>query len=121
MYPVDLRVSAKDLINNHLAMCIFNHVIIWDDEFMKRYSTLYPVKAQKIKSFGPVSYEINGYISIQKPNAKPEAKKEFEKMSKSKGNFKTLDQAIDMYTSDSIRFTFASASTGTDDSFFDQD
>ena len=42
-------------------------------------------------------------------------------MSKSKGNFKTLDQAIDAYTSDSIRFTFASASTGTDDSYFDQD
>lgn len=117
-YPVDLRVSAKDLINNHLTMCIFNHVIIWDQEFMERYRVLYPEK--KITSFGPRSYEINGYISVQKPNAKP-GLLEIEKMSKSKGNFKTLDQAIDLYTADSIRFTFASASTGTNDSYFDQD
>lgn len=125
-YPVDLRVSAKDLINNHLAMCIFNHVMIWDQEFMDRYQTLYPEKFAKIKSFGPASYEINGYISVQKINTKSgtdtkSGPVEVEKMSKSKGNFKTLDQAIDLYTADSIRFTFASASTGTDDSYFDQD
>jgi leucyl-tRNA synthetase len=110
-YPVDLRVSAKDLINNHLAMCIFNHVMIWDQEFMHRYTA---EKITNIKSFGPVSYEINGYICVQKTQ-------KIEKMSKSKGNFKTLDQAIDLYTTDSIRFTFASASKGTDDSYFDQD
>lgn len=119
-YPMDLRVSAKDLINNHLAMCIFNHVMIWDQEFMQIYQTHYPDKFAKTKSFGPASYEINGYISVQKINAKP-GSVDVEKMSKSKGNFKTLDQAIDLYTADSIRFTFASASTGTDDSYFDQD
>lgn len=103
-YPMDVRISAKDLIPNHLSMSIFHHVAIWDKEFMSHYG-----------SFGPRSYEINGYISIKT------SKTDIEKMSKSKGNFKTLDQAIDLYTADAIRFTFASASTGTDDSYFDQD
>lgn len=116
-YPVDVRVSARDLINNHLSMCILNHVIIWDDEFFERYSKYYPKRYENIKSFGPISYEVNGYIAVQKLNKS----KEYEKMSKSKGNFKTLDQAIDIYTADSIRFTYASASTGVDDSYFDQD
>ena len=28
-YPVDLRVSGKDLIQNHLTYFIYNHVAIW--------------------------------------------------------------------------------------------
>jgi leucyl-tRNA synthetase len=112
-YPMNVRISAKDLIPNHLSMSIFHHVAIWDQEFMKIYTGLYPEKPYE--SFGPISYEINGYISIKSSS------KTVEKMSKSKGNFKTLDQAIDLYTADSIRFTFASASTGTDDSYFDQE
>ena len=31
-YPMDLRVSAKDLIPNHLTMALYNHAAIWDDE-----------------------------------------------------------------------------------------
>ena len=30
-YPFDLRVSAKDLIPNHLTMSLYNHVEIWKD------------------------------------------------------------------------------------------
>lgn len=30
-YPMDLRVSAKDLIPNHLTMSLYNHVEIWKD------------------------------------------------------------------------------------------
>ena len=41
-------------------------------------------------------------------------------MSKSKGNFKTLEQAINMYTSDSVRMTFANCVESMDDSLFDQ-
>jgi leucyl-tRNA synthetase len=125
-YPVNLRVSAKDLINNHLSMCIFNHVMIWDQDFIEKYKIYYPEKYKTIRSFGPISYQINGYISVQKQSSDTNKTEKtsgitIEKMSKSKGNFRTLDQAIDAYTSDSIRFTFASASTGTDDSYFDQD
>jgi leucyl-tRNA synthetase len=113
-YPMDLRVSAKDLIPNHLAMSIFNHCIVWDQEFKERLEMHYPGKNN---NFGPMRYEINGYISVQK-QGHPEEK---EKMSKSKGNFKTLDQVIDMYCADAVRFTFASACKGTDDAYFDQD
>ena len=28
-YPVDLRVSGKDLIGNHLTMALYNHAAIW--------------------------------------------------------------------------------------------
>ncbi len=113
-YPMNLRVSAKDLIPNHLAMSIFNHVMIWDDDFKQRLNEYHP---EKNNFFGPMRYEINGYITVQKQDKKEEV----EKMSKSKGNFKTLDQVIDVYCADSVRFTFASACGGMDDAYFDQD
>ena len=28
-YPMDLRVSGKDLIQNHLTMSLYNHAAIW--------------------------------------------------------------------------------------------
>lgn len=28
-YPMDLRVSGKDLIPNHLTMSLYNHAAIW--------------------------------------------------------------------------------------------
>ena len=28
-YPMDMRVSAKDLIRNHLTMSLYNHEAIW--------------------------------------------------------------------------------------------
>ena len=31
-YPMDLRVSGKDLIGNHLTMCLYNHAAIWPNE-----------------------------------------------------------------------------------------
>jgi leucyl-tRNA synthetase len=114
-YPYNLRVSAKDLISNHLAMSIFNHVIIWDDGFKQRMVNIETL-AGKNTEFGPIAYDINGYITVQKAG-----QKEVEKMSKSKGNFKTADQALSMYCADVIRFTFASATIGIEDAYFDQD
>lgn len=29
-YPMDLRVSGKDLIRNHLTMCLYNHAAMFD-------------------------------------------------------------------------------------------
>jgi len=29
---MDLRVSAKDLIPNHLTMCLYNHAEVWKDQ-----------------------------------------------------------------------------------------
>ena len=31
-YPLDLRVSGKDLVPNHLTYAIFNHVAMWPDQ-----------------------------------------------------------------------------------------
>lgn len=31
-YPVDLRVSGKDLVSNHLTYFLYNHTAIWPDE-----------------------------------------------------------------------------------------
>jgi len=30
-YPMDMRVSGKDLIRNHLTMSLYNHAAIWKD------------------------------------------------------------------------------------------
>jgi len=35
-YPMDLRVSAKDLIRNHLTMSLYNHASIWKDNMEQR-------------------------------------------------------------------------------------
>lgn len=31
-YPMDLRVSGKDLIPNHLTMSLYNHAAVWKDQ-----------------------------------------------------------------------------------------
>ena len=39
-YPVDLRVSGKDLVPNHLTYFLYNHVAIWPNE-PNRYTLSY--------------------------------------------------------------------------------
>lgn len=31
-YPVDLRVSGKDLVPNHLTYYLYNHCAMWKDD-----------------------------------------------------------------------------------------
>ncbi|KAJ6696521.1 hypothetical protein OIU74_015432 [Salix koriyanagi] len=88
-YPFDLRVSGKDLIQNHLTFCIFNHTAI-----MARHHW-------------PRGFRCNGHIMLNS-----------EKMSKSTGNFKTLRQAIDEFSADATRFSLADAGDGVDDANF---
>ena len=47
-YPLDLRVSAKDLVRNHLTMALYNHAAIWE----------------KQPELWPRSYFTNGYSLI---------------------------------------------------------
>jgi leucyl-tRNA synthetase len=89
-YPVDLRVSGKDLIPNHLLMCMYNHIAIFG------------------KHMAPRSYMCNGFITIDK-----------EKMSKSTGNFITVEKAIADHGEDAVRLTLASAGDSTEDANFD--
>ncbi|XP_071701876.1 leucine--tRNA ligase, cytoplasmic-like [Rutidosis leptorrhynchoides] len=88
-YPVDLRVSGKDLIQNHLTFCIYNHTAIFPEKHWPR------------------GFRCNGHIMLNG-----------EKMSKSTGNFRTLKQAIEEFSADATRFSLADAGDGMDDANF---
>ncbi len=60
-YPFDLRVSAKELVPNHLSFCIFHHVALFPPEHWPR------------------AIGVNGMLMI-----------EGKQMHKSKGNFVTM-------------------------------
>jgi leucyl-tRNA synthetase len=90
-YPVDLRVSGKDLIQNHLTMFLYNHAAIW------------PTESQ----LWPRSIYCNGHVLVDN-----------EKMSKSKGNFLTLRDALRMYGADATRLAIADAGDSLDDANF---
>jgi leucyl-tRNA synthetase len=92
-YPMDLRVSAKDLIPNHLTMCLFNHAAIWKDS----------------KNLWPRSMFCNGHIMV-----------DAEKMSKSKGNFLMMLECVVEYSADATRFALADAGDSLDDANFDR-
>jgi leucyl-tRNA synthetase len=93
-YPMDLRVSAKDLIPNHLTMALYNHAAIWDDE----------------PELWPKGYYTNGHVLV-----------DAEKMSKSKGNFLMMDQTIDEFSADATRFACADAGDSIDDANFSRE
>jgi len=90
-YPVDLRVSGKDLVENHLIMALYNHVMIWGKEML------------------PKNYYVNGYLMLNKL-----------KMSKSEGIFMTLSDAIKKFGSNATRFMLAEAGSGIEDANFDE-
>lgn len=92
-YPMDMRVSGKDLIRNHLTMSLYNHAGIWED-----------------KNMMPRSFYCNGYMVLNN-----------EKMSKSSGNFLTIRDCINKFGVDSTRITLADAGDGLDDANFDTD
>ncbi len=89
-YPFDFRNSAKDLIQNHLAFCLFNHTAIFPEKLW------------------PKSYSLNGRVMVDN-----------EKMSKSKGNFFTARELYTKNSSDVVRITAANSGEGIDDANFD--
>ena len=93
-YPFDLRVSGKDLIQNHLTFAIYNHTAIWEGD----------------ESKWPRGFRTNGHLLLNG-----------EKMSKSTGNFKTLKTAIEEYSADAMRFALADAGDGIEDANFVHD
>ena len=86
-YGFDLRGSAKELIPNHLTYCLFHHTAMWDDQ-----------------TRWPNAMTVNGMLNI-----------EGQKMSKSKGNFIVLRDAIDKYGSDAVRITLMDCGEGMND------
>jgi leucyl-tRNA synthetase len=93
-YPMNLRVSAKDLIPNHLTMALFNHAAIWEDE----------------PGLWPQGYYCNGHVLV-----------DAEKMSKSKGNFLMMNETVEKYSADATRFACADAGDSLDDANFNRE
>jgi leucyl-tRNA synthetase len=91
-YPFDLRVSGKDLIQNHLTFCLYNHTAVWATR----------------PDLWPRGMRCNGHLLL---NA--------EKMSKSTGNFKTLSQAVAEYSADAMRVALADAGDAMDDANYE--
>ncbi len=85
-YPVDLRVSAKELVPNHLSFFIFQHTALFPREYW------------------PKAIGVNGMLSI-----------EGKKMSKSKGNFLTLSNAVNRFGADVTRLTLMLGAEDMDD------
>ena len=85
-YPMDMRNSAKDLIQNHLTFYLFQHAAIWPE------------------SKWPQAIGINGYVNV-----------EGEKMSKSKGNIIPLINLIEEFGADLVRINIVCSSEGIDD------
>ncbi|CAB4487625.1 leucine-tRNA ligase [Rhizophagus irregularis] len=90
-YPLDLRVSGKDLIPNHLTFFIYNHVAIFPEKYWPR----------GIRS--------NGHLQLNR-----------EKMSKSTGNFMNGCDAVEKYGADATRVTLADAGDAIEDANFEE-
>lgn len=90
-YPLDTRVSGKDLIPNHLTFFLYIH------------AALFP------KEYWPRSIRSNGHLLLNG-----------EKMSKSIGNFLTLNDAVKKYGADATRIALADAGDGIEDANFEE-
>lgn len=90
-YPLDLRVSGKDLINNHLTFMLYNHTAIWKDE----------------PGQWPQSVRANGHLLLNSA-----------KMSKSDGNFLTLYEAVEKFSADGTRLCLADSGDSVEDANF---
>ena len=83
-YPLDARHSGKDLIQNHLSFFILHHVAIFD------------------KKNWPKGIAVNGHVLLNG-----------QKMSKSKGNFITAEEALNKWGAEISRFMVALAGDST--------
>ncbi|PIO54500.1 hypothetical protein TELCIR_24136, partial [Teladorsagia circumcincta] len=90
-YPIDMRVSGKDLVQNHLTYLLYNHVAIWPDQ----------------PEMWPKSIRANGHLLLNN-----------EKMSKNTGNFMTLIDGIETFSADGMRLSLADAGDAVEDANF---
>uniref|UniRef100_A0A146UV14 Leucine--tRNA ligase, cytoplasmic n=1 Tax=Fundulus heteroclitus TaxID=8078 RepID=A0A146UV14_FUNHE len=88
-YPVDLRCTGKDLLQNHIPYFIYTHCAIFPEPRWPR------------------AVNANGLLQL---NA--------AKMSKSTGNFLTLRQSIQRFSADATRLVLADAGDSVEDANF---
>jgi leucyl-tRNA synthetase len=91
-YPLDVRVSGKDLIPNHLTFFLYVSIAIFPPEYWPR------------------GVRANGHLMLNG-----------EKMSKSTGNFMTLRDLTEKYGADASRIALADAGDGVNDANFEED
>jgi leucyl-tRNA synthetase len=91
-YPLDVRSSGKDLIPNHLTFFLYVHLALFPPEYWPR------------------SVRANGLLMLNG-----------EKMSKSTGNFMTLQEMTEKYGADASRIALADAGDGVNDANFEED
>ncbi|MBN1502753.1 leucine--tRNA ligase [Candidatus Woesearchaeota archaeon] len=89
-YPMDFRNTGKDLIQNHMSFCIFNHTAIFPEKHW------------------PESYGLNGWVTV-----------DGQKMSKSLGNVIPVRVMVSEFGADASRFTVLSGGEGLDDANWD--
>ncbi|KAG8627573.1 hypothetical protein KVT40_005056 [Elsinoe batatas] len=90
-YPLDVRISGKDLIQNHLTFFLYVHLAIFSKEYW------------------PQAIRVNGHLMLNG-----------EKMSKSTGNFLTLHDATSKFGADATRVALADAGDGVEDANFEE-
>ncbi|KAJ2721960.1 cytosolic leucyl tRNA synthetase [Coemansia sp. Benny D115] len=90
-YPVDIRSSGKDLIQNHLTFFLYIH------------TALFP------ESEWPRGVRANGHLLLNG-----------EKMSKSTGNTLNLNQACEQFGADATRLALADAGDSIEDANFEE-
>ena len=90
-YPLDMRVSGKDLIPNHLTFFLYIHLALFPREYW------------------PESVRANGHLLLNG-----------SKMSKSTGNFLTLSEAVKKFGADATRIALADAGDGVEDANFEE-
>jgi leucyl-tRNA synthetase len=88
-YPIDVRVTGKDLLPNHMVFWIYNHVAFWPKEKW------------------PKGMKGNGWLLLNG-----------SKMSKSTGNFVSIADSCKIYGADPVRFAFALGGDTLDDPNF---
>jgi leucyl-tRNA synthetase len=89
-YPFSLRTSGKDLVQNHLTFCIFNHVALFPQEKW------------------PQGFGVNGWVLM-----------DLQRMSTSRGISLFLRDGLDKYGADVCRITLMYGGEGVDDSNWD--
>ncbi|PUU78530.1 hypothetical protein B9Z19DRAFT_1083939 [Tuber borchii] len=90
-YPLDVRVSGKDLIQNHLTFFLYIHIALFPPQYWPR------------------GVRANGHLMLNG-----------EKMSKHTGNFLTLEETVKKYGADAARIAFADAGDGVEDANFEE-
>ncbi|KAK6071870.1 leucyl-tRNA synthetase [Seiridium cupressi] len=99
-YPLDVRVSGKDLIPNHLTFFLYDS--------SRHISSR--VLAQGLGANCATGVRANGHLMLNG-----------EKMSKSTGNFLTLDEMLRKYGADATRIALADAGDGVSDANLAED